>query len=508
MSTSTPAENAIGKGVFDVYKPYDEKSSGQFAQLRQALDFAAASQTPVKLPVIHFEIPGISNTTISSWQIELTPVAGSNGQTEHLLCTVVNVTEQESLKKSESDTRDRESKLIGELKSMNEQLTATNEELSATIDDLIESRDNYQRLTNELESRVESRTSALSASEKKLKVLLDSLPSIAWTSKLTGEVDFYNRYWYDYTGLTFEESRSWGWKQVIHPDDLQYNIDTLTKILESGLPGEFEIREQGTDGIYRWFLVRLQPSFDSKGNIDGWVGIATDIDSIKKLEQQKDEFISIASHELKTPLTTLKAALQMLDKLKQNPLSEMLPKVIDQANRNVHKVTSLVDTLLNIHRIQEGKLVLQATSFRLSELVNACCNYLSITSRQKINIQGDKDVMVFADELSVDQVITNIVTNAIKYAPKSHEILISVERQEPFAKVSIKDSGPGIPREKLPFIFQRYYQHGVTDFRNPGLGLGLFISSEIIKRNGGQIGVESEVGQGSTFWFTVPLANE
>ena len=111
-----------------------------------------------------------------------------------------------------------------------------------------------------------------------------------------------------------------------------------------------------------------------------------------------------------------------------------------------------------------------------------------------------------ADDRAIDQVIVNFVTNAIKYAPLSLEIKIQIQKWENGAKLSVCDSGPGISPEQLPFVFDRYFQGAIKDFKNPGLGLGLFISSEIIKRHGGDIGVESASGRGSCFWFTLPDA--
>jgi signal transduction histidine kinase len=114
-------------------------------------------------------------------------------------------------------------------------------------------------------------------------------------------------------------------------------------------------------------------------------------------------------------------------------------------------------------------------------------------------------LQVYADENAIDQVIVNLVNNAVKYAPDSKKIKVFIEGNPNFVKVSVKDSGPGIPGEQLPLLFNRYYQAEAPKHRNPGLGLGLYISSEIIKQHGGEMGVESEPGKGSTFWFTLPV---
>ncbi|HEX3384081.1 MAG TPA: HAMP domain-containing sensor histidine kinase, partial [Mucilaginibacter sp.] len=250
--------------------------------------------------------------------------------------------------------------------------------------------------------------------------------------------------------------------------------------------------------------VRMSPLFSPTGRLEQWIGTATEIDELKKIEQQKDDFISIASHELKTPLTSLKTSIQLLYRMKDEPVVDKFQKLIEQANRSMYKMSSLVEDLLNVNRIKEQQLPLQKHWFILSELVNACCNHIAVAGRHEIDVLGDKILEVHADERAIDQVIVNLVNNAVKYAPASKKIYVTIEGKGDSAKLSVKDSGPGIPAEQLPFIFDRYYQAGKQDYRNPGLGLGLYISSEIIKRHGGKIGVESEMGKGSTFWFTLP----
>lgn len=322
-----------------------------------------------------------------------------------------------------------------------------------------------------------------------------------------GRAEFYNKRWYDYTGLPGSEAEVLDWQEVVHPDDLEQMIDCLTKILDADQPGELETRLRAKDGTYRWFLVRLQPLFSNGHKADTWAVIAAGIDNLKKLQQEKDDFISIASHELKSPLTTLKASLQLMDRTKNSGDFEKFHYFIHQANKSMHKVSTLVDDLLNVRRINEAQLPLNQKSVKVFELINGCCNHISITTNHNLVITGDKDLEVLADEAAIDRVIVNLVNNAVKYAPDAKDIGVRIERIGRMAKISVIDSGPGIAPEKLPRIFERYYQAEKSPFNNPGLGLGLFISAEIVRRHGGRMGVESEVGKGSTFWFTLPLAD-
>jgi len=183
---------------------------------------------------------------------------------------------------------------------------------------------------------------------------------------------------------------------------------------------------------------------------------------------------------------------------------ETFQKLLLQSRKSIQRVSNLVEDLLNVRRLQEGEMQLEKTSFVLSQTINACRNPVTIAGKQDIRFTGDVSLEVWADEQRVDQVITNIVTNAIKYAPNSKTITINIEKVDDFVKASFTDWGPGIPAEKAAHLFDRYYRVDPSGNHVSGLGLGLYISQEIIRRHGGEIGVASEVGKGSTFWFTLP----
>ncbi|MDB5109675.1 MAG: domain S-box protein [Mucilaginibacter sp.] len=506
-TSGTANNDIIGKAVFDVYKPWDKASEEQFDLLKAGLMNARENRQQVNLPIISFVNPandGLTNNR-TYWQFEITPILGDSGAVEYLMCVTRNVTDQELIRLSIVNAEEKERLLHEELKAVNEELAASNEELTATIEELTQSQKSLYNLNNELEQRVASRTHALAVSENRFRSILNALPQIAWTYTLNGEVDFYNQRWYDYTGLSIKPGKISAWESVIHPEDVQYCIDTFNAIVQSNKPGEFEAREKGADNIYRWHLIRMQPVFTESGFIEHWIGTATEIDALKQLQQQKEDFITIASHELKTPITTLKATLQLLDKMKDNLSQEMAPKLITQSRKSMQKISTLVDDLLNVSRLQHGSLQLNKTTFIVSELLNACCNPVSVAGTHTFHIKGDVVLQVCADEHRIDQVIVNLVNNAVKYAPDSKDVYIIIEKEENIAKVSIKDNGPGIALNKLPYLFNRYIQVDSSGYQNSGLGLGLYISSEIIKRHGGEIGVDSELGKGCTFWFTLPL---
>ncbi|GAC1302007.1 MAG: hypothetical protein NVSMB24_05850 [Mucilaginibacter sp.] len=361
-------------------------------------------------------------------------------------------------------------------------------------------------LNQELEARVIHRTKELADSEIRFRNMMETIPQIAWTNTTTGSVTFYNKRWYDYTGLECRKVDLPGWQSIIPSDDLRMALGELSEILKTSDGGGFQTRLMRADGECRWHLIRLMSIKNEENEVQLWVGTATDIHELRLLQQQKDDFISIASHELKTPITALKASLQFLNKIKENPSHALFPKLIAQANKSLDKVTILIDDLLNTTMVTEGKLNLHLKSFNLAELINDCCHHVRLEGIYNIVTKGDVDLIVYADADRINQVMINLVNNAIKYAPDSKTITVHIEQVGDMAKVSVADTGPGVIPDKLAHLFDRYYRVEGNGIQGSGLGLGLYISSEIIKKHTGQIGVDSELGKGSTFWFTLPIA--
>ncbi|TCD00205.1 ATP-binding protein [Pedobacter psychroterrae] len=292
--------------------------------------------------------------------------------------------------------------------------------------------------------------------------------------------------------------------KVFHPDDIHLSAEAHERARQTGKM-LYEARLIHPDGSIHWMRVQANVYYDEKQNPVRLLGTILDITEFKRLQQQKDDFISIASHELKTPITALKASLQLLDRMKDKPASSMLPRLIEQSNRSMGKISELVEDLLNVSRMNEGQIKLTKKRFVLSHTLNECCSHVRIGGKHELVFQGDADLEVVADEHRIDQVIVNLVNNAVKYAPNSKQIYLIVENLGDMVRVSVKDTGMGISAEKLPHLFNRYYRVDDSGYQVSGLGLGLYISADIIERHGGEIGVDSEEGKGSTFWFTLPL---
>jgi len=251
-----------------------------------------------------------------------------------------------------------------------------------------------------------------------------------------------------------------------------------------------------------WFEVHLYPTSD------GLVAYFSDITDRINLEQRKDEFLSIASHELKTPLTTIKAFSFLLRKhnteaYQDRKLAHYIAKMDDQ----VQKLAKLIQDLLDVTKIYAGKLEYNYEQFDLYKLTREIMEDMRLgTKTHKLKLIAEQKPVVVADRYRIGQVLTNLLSNAIKYSPGTDRILVNISADDKQVHVSVQDFGIGVPSKNKEQIFERYYRvEGKSRESFSGLGLGLYISSEIIARHNGSIWVDSEENKGSTFHFTLPL---
>lgn len=227
----------------------------------------------------------------------------------------------------------------------------------------------------------------------------------------------------------------------------------------------------------------------------------------KKAIEQKDEFISIASHELKTPVTSIKGYIQLLRYDFQKEGNAKADSMLAKADAQVNKLSLLINELLDVKKIETGQLQFHEEHFDLNELVDEITEESSrMLNRHRVNCTHIGKCRVYGDRNKIGQVITNLLDNATKYSAADTNINICVIAKNDKARCSVQDQGMGIPRDQLGKVFERFYRvSGESENTYAGLGLGLYISSEIIKRHKGNMGVESDEGKGSTFYFELPL---
>lgn len=259
------------------------------------------------------------------------------------------------------------------------------------------------------------------------------------------------------------------------------------------------------ENIHYFLRINAAPIKNKQNEIVAAVSTVDDITAEKELEQRKDDFVSMASHELKTPITSMKIYIEVLLNLCKKHQDQKAEKTLLSIKNQTEKLQNLVSDLLDVTKIQTGKLSFNKETFDLSELISEIVDVMQGTTQQKIILTNHKEMKVYADKFRIYQVVTNLLTNAIKYSPQGKNIWINITEEKHRYLVSVKDEGIGINKTQQKKIFERLYQVTETKEKTfPGLGMGLYISKEIIKRHQGNIWVEGETGKGSTFYFTLP----
>jgi PAS domain S-box-containing protein len=296
-------------------------------------------------------------------------------------------------------------------------------------------------------------------------------------------------------------------EMVMLPVDIITLIENVNKISRDISVPIYETVRLHKNGKQADLQIALSPVRNSSGTVIGISTIARDITESKLQEQLKDEFIAVASHELKTPVTSIKAYTEILvEQLKDSP-DETSFSLITKLNQQIDRLIELIKTLLDTTKLSAGEVPLNIRPFDLSALIGEQIEVIQrVSPRHQIDFQGKKGHIVLADRRLIGQVIVNLISNAIKYSPHGGKVIVLSTNTGKGTKVSVQDFGVGIPDGLNHKIFERYFrvnsQQGSTI---PGVGLGLYITAQIIQQHGGKINVESREGIGSTFSFELPL---
>jgi PAS domain S-box-containing protein len=366
--------------------------------------------------------------------------------------------------------------------------------------------------TTELEAKEKQNQliDRIADSEKLLKNITTAAPTGLWKSNESGDINYVNQTWIEWTGISFEENMGNGWLKAVIEEDRNKSISKLLYAIELRDIYEVEFRILHTDATIHWCVATGKPQYRNNGSFEGYIGAYVDITEQKYLQQQKDNFIAIASHELKTPVTSIKAYTQVLERMLLAKDAVKEAGMIAKMDKQINRLISLIGDLLDATKINTDKLQFNDNAFEFSTMLNEIIEDLEHTSdTHKFTRNFMAKGLVFGDRERIGQVITNLVTNAIKYSPNSTEIIIHSTIKGNEVHLCVQDFGIGIPKKSLEKVFEQFYRvSGDMQHTFPGLGLGLYISSEIIKREGGSIWVNSKEGQGSVFCFSLPLHKE
>lgn len=370
------------------------------------------------------------------------------------------------------------------------------------------------RLAHERGLRLEQLNVELEALyERTRETIAESIPQLVWTTTPDGNVDYFNKRWREYTGEL-------PWQSVVHPDDAERVLGRWKECLESGQAYEVELRLRRKDGLYRWFLARACPLRDKTGRIVKWLGANTDIQEQKLVAEERevllqrareavrarDVFLAIAAHELKTPLTPLRLETQsLLRAVHANRLTpERLGEKLSTMDRQMDRLDQLVTDLLDVARIAGGRFELTLEHVDLAEVVRDVVErYAKDLPRDgTVSVDVAPGIIGYWDRGRIDQVVTNLLTNAIKYG-RGAPITIEGWADDTRAWLEITDRGIGIAPEHRERIFGQF-ERAVSERHYGGLGLGLWITRQVVEALGGTVTVKSEVDVGSIFTVQLP----
>lgn len=359
----------------------------------------------------------------------------------------------------------------------------------------------------------------LQESNRRWESLLDQVQLMVVGLNAQGYVEYVNPFFLEVTEYAESEVINQHWfKTFVATVDQQTSEQHFTNLLQRHLPYSYYqnriVARTEEERFIVWNNTVLQ---NTSGEVIGTISIGEDMTEQRKLERLKTEFISVVSHELRTPLTSMQVALSLLDEQLVDPTSEDGQSMIHVANEGVDRLVRLVNDILDLERLESGKLRIKKQRCNPADLLHTAIDQMKdLANQSSIAIETKvESFSAYADPDRIVQVLTNLLSNAIRFSPLNSIIEILVEQSpqslsQPLSlQFSVKDQGRGIPADQLERIFERFQQVDASDSREKsGTGLGLAICRSIIHQHGGQIWAESTLGEGSTFYFTVPVLED
>ncbi len=342
-------------------------------------------------------------------------------------------------------------------------------------------------------------------SEERVRLATDVAKMFSWEYDFNTKNIKYSENTSRITGLrpkeNFDENISF-----IHPDDQSILLRHIELAIGTNGKFDFEIRLKASEVKFEWYRISGAVIKGAGNKPIRAVGIAQNITEQKALQQQKDDFIGIASHELKTPVTSIKTYTEILQELFEVANDQEKASLMHKLDEQVDRLTELIKALVDTTKIAEGELPLSKEKLDLNNvLTDALDDLKPMSTKHNIEFNPGKIKPVEIDHERINQVIGNLLTNAIKFSPEGTKIILTTKGDENGVTVSIRDHGIGIAPELLNRVFERFFRVNNPQINTfPGMGLGLYISAGIISRHNGTIRVESKVGDGSTFYFTIP----
>lgn len=473
----------------------------------------------IRIPLVNFEEQAPAD---HYFDIMFQARFDESGKINGIISAIYDITE---LIYARKDIEKQEQLLLAgnqDLLHANEEIKASIEELMTTNEELSIAREKLLGLNTDLELQVSKRTRELEMAKKVTVAQRERLIRFFMQSPIGICVLDGPQFVFELVNPAYQllfpgrPLRGYALLQALPELKGKAIIDTLRRVYRSGKPFEgsrhhiLQANTENGEMEDRYFNFIYQARHNDEGSIDGILVLSFEVTAMVRAEKRlkeeqtkKDEFLSIASHELKTPLTNIKAFNQLMQQT--NDLDK-LHSFVSKSAENIWRLNKLISDLLDVTKINSGEMQYTMESFSFDEMLQQTVeNMQMITKSHKLVFKVNDPVHYYGDKIRLEQVVSNFLNNAIKYSPTKEWVVLSSKVEKEQILVSVQDFGIGIAAQDLEHIANRYYRVDSARMRFEGLGLGLFISSEILKKHGGTFWVESEPGKGSVFHFSLPL---
>jgi PAS domain S-box-containing protein len=352
--------------------------------------------------------------------------------------------------------------------------------------------------------------------QSQFRALIDTIPTLAWTAGKDGAIDWYNARWFEYTGTSAADMEGWGWTSVHDPAVLPAVMERWRASIASGREFEMTFPLRGRNGVFRQFLTRVVPTFDPAGRVVRWFGTNTDVEDEARLRRAaeeanraKSEFLAVMSHELRTPLNAIGGYAELIEMGIQGEVTPAQRDFLGKIQKSQRHLLGLINGVLNYSRVEAGVVHFAVEDVPLDEALATCEALITPQMLAKGQVLTytpcEHGLVVRADGEKVQQVLLNLLTNAMKFTDRNGRIELACRVTENHVRIVVGDSGRGIAADQLSRVFEPFVQLDANLTRTQeGVGLGLAISRDLARGMRGDLTVESVVGEGSVFTLVLP----
>lgn len=510
-ATMTKREEIVGRNLFEVFpdNPDDPSATGE-SNLRASLSRVLRNRFPDTMAIQKYDIrrPESEGGGFEErhWSPVNSPVLGEDGEVTWIIHRVEDVTEFVRLTQQEVTHQ----KLTDDLRSHAQQMEA---EVFLSAHELQEANVRLETANQELAKKA--------AESKKAREELDRYFMMSVDLQCIAGSDGYfkrlNPAWEKVLGFTIEELLSAPFLSFVHPEDRESTGQEVETQKQGQSAISFRNRYRCKDGSYRWFEWNATPVVEG-GLI---YAIARDVTDLKQMQEElvkakeeaersnkfKDQFLSTMSHELRTPLNAVLGFSDLLGEERYGPLNERQQRYVGHIHAGGKHLLTLINDILDLSKIEAGRLQLAIENVAIKSLFAETLDTMRPLADKKSHVlisNSAGDLSVLADSTRLKQVLMNLVGNAIKFSPEGGRIELAARKTRDVVRLEVRDSGPGIPPEERDRIFEAFYRLRQSGKAIEGTGLGLAITQKLVELQGGKLGLESELGKGSCFFFTLP----